>query len=258
MEEKILLDGNREVYRVGDAVYRTAKPWSPSVMRFLRHLENDGLPVEHMISVEESHEISRFVEAEMVHPKKWDDDALFEVGRLVAKLHASSKGFSATDNDIWQPWCLREIDSTGHRIVCHGDIAPWNILTKNGNPHLLVDWEYSGPLDPMVELARVCWLFPQLFDDDLQQMHDLPSPKKRAEQVRIIAEGYDLPAAKRNLLINQIIEVVICETAHEAITPDNRPTLTPNCTGNLWGFAWRTRSLYWVWRHKDILQEALN
>jgi len=258
VSERILLDGNREVYRVGDTIERAAKPWSQSVWRFLRHLQGHGLPVEQIISVDENHEISRFVDAEMVHPNKWDDGALFEVGQLVAKLHSSSRSFSPASGDIWQKWCLREIGNPIEHIICHGDIAPWNMLTKNGKPHLLIDWEYTGPCDPIVELARVCWLFPQLFDDDLQKILALPSPKKRAEQVRIIAEGYGLRATKRNLLINQIIEVIICETAHEAITPDNRPTLTPNCTGSLWGFAWRTRSLYWVWRHKDILQKALD
>ncbi|MCL2575293.1 MAG: phosphotransferase [Defluviitaleaceae bacterium] len=257
MDERILLAGNREVWRVGDAVERATKPWSKSVMRFLRHLERDGLPVEHIISVDENLEISRFVEGEIVHPKKWSDDALFEIGRLVADLHNSSRNFVPCSDDIWQRWGLRKI-GIGERIVCHGDIAPWNIITEGVKPKTLLDWEYAGLLDPFVELARVCWLFPQLVDDDLQVLHNLPSAKKRAEQVRIIADGYGLSAAKRSKLIEQIIEVVICETAHEAIAPDHQSDpLTFGSEGNLWGFAWRTRSLYWIWRNKEILNDAL-
>ena len=116
-----------------------------------------------------------------------------------------------------------------------------------------MDWEFAGPLDPLVELARVCWLFAQLHDDDLQAMHDLPLPEKRAQQVRIIADGYGLSAADRKRLVDLIIEVIICETAHEAIDSG----LTFESQGNLWAFAWRTRSLYWIWRNQALLRHAL-
>ena len=254
INEKILLEGSREVYRLDGKVERTAKPWSLSVLSFLRHLEKDGLPVEQVISVDEEVEISVFAEGEMVHPKGWSDDALYEVGKLLARLHDSAQNFVMKDDAIWQDWCLRQLGGK-ERICCHGDIAPWNVITENGYPKVLLDWEYAGPLDPFVELARVCWLFPQLVDDDLQAFHDLPSLKKRAEQVRIITEGYGLSTNKRNKLVDQIIEVIICETAvEEAI----KPAVTFDSMGNLWGFAWRSRSLYWVWRNRDILQAALN
>jgi len=94
----------------------------------------------------------------------------------------------------------------------------------------------------------------QLHDDDLAQLHDLPSPEKRARQLRIVADGYGLEAARRRDLVNQIIEVIICETAHEAIDPG----LRFDSVGNLWGFAWRTRSLYWVWRNRRVLESALS
>ena len=253
MDNKILLGGNREVHRIGDRVRRIAKPWSKSVLRFLRHLERDGLPVEHVISVDENFEISTFVEGGMVHPNKWSDEALYEIGKLLSKLHDSARSFNLKDDDVWQDWCLRNISAT-ERICCHGDIAPWNIITEKGHPKVLLDWEMAGPADPFAELARVCWLFVQLVDDDLQVMHDLPSPKKRAEQVRIIADAYGLTANMRTKLIDKIIEVIICETALEEAV---KPSITFDSIGNLWGFAWRTRSLHWIWRHQDILKNAL-
>ena len=94
-------------------------------------------------------------------------------------------------DDIWQPWGIRELGKD-ERICSHGDIAPWNMLAQNGMPHRIVDWEFAGPIDPFVELARVCWLFPQLHDDDLGKMYDLPSPEKRTQQVRLICDGYGL------------------------------------------------------------------
>jgi len=253
LDSKILLGGNREVYRIGDHVRRIAKPWSKSVLRFLRHLENDGLPVEHIVSLNENFEISAFVEGEMVHPNKWSDNALYKIGKMLSKLHTSSRGFKLQDDDIWQDWFLRHVGKA-EQICCHGDIAPWNVITENGHPKVLLDWEMAGPADPFAELARVCWLFVQLFDDDLQAMHNLPSPKKRAEQVRIIADAYGLTADMRKGLVGKIIEVIICETALEEAV---KPAITFDSVGNLWGFAWRIRSLHWVWRHQDVLKNAL-
>lgn len=252
MMEKIVLSAEKDVYRIGNTVKRPARPWSKSVFRLMRHFEAENLPVEHIISVDSDFEVSEYVEGERVHPYKWTDDALYTVGELVSQLHKAARIFPENKSDIWQPWYLREIGN-GDRICCHGDIAPWNMITQNGYPKVLVDWEYAGMLDPLVELARVCWLFPQLVDDDLQALYNLPSPEKRANQVRIICDGYGLEKSKREQLTEQIIEVIVCETAHEAIDP----AITFEDVGCLWGFAWRTRSLYWVWRNKEILRKAL-
>jgi len=95
----------------------------------------------------------------------------------------------------------RKIGDNNNRIHCHGDIAPWNTITENGHPKLLVDWDCAGPLDPFVELARVCWLFVQLYDDDLGTLLNLPIPEKRAQQIRIIADGYGLtPTGRKSWL----------------------------------------------------------
>ncbi|MCL2168668.1 MAG: aminoglycoside phosphotransferase family protein [Defluviitaleaceae bacterium] len=177
---KVILSEGNQVERDGDKVERPRQPWSAHVMRFVQHLEGDGLPVERFIGFEGGKWVSEFADGDMVHPGKWSDDALYGIGRMVAGLHDSARRFVPQDDDIWQPWCLREI-GRGERIICHGDIAPWNLITDNKTPKVLVDWEYAGPLEPMVELARVIWLFVQLHDDDLAMLHHLPSPKKRAE-----------------------------------------------------------------------------
>jgi len=250
---RVLLSEENQVYRVGNLVERPGRPWSASILRILRHFEACNLPVERYISADNNIQISEFAEGEMVHPGKWTDEALYNIGQLLARLHSAAREFETTDKDVWRPWYLREIGNKANYICCHGDIAPWNTITENGLVKTLVDWECAGPLDPMVEIARVCWLFVQLHDDDLAKLHNLPSAEKRAQQVRIVADGYGLEAARRKHLVSQIIEVIICETAHEAIDPG----LTFDSVGSLWGFAWRTRSLYWVWRNRAVLETAL-
>ncbi len=253
LDMNVILSPEKRAALNAEYVERPEKPWSKSVRRLLSYFENLNLPVEHIIDVTDNgiERASKF-DGELVHPYKWSDEALCEIGRIVRSLHDAAGKFDANKNDIWQPWGLREIGNDDC-ICCHGDIAPWNTLAENGMPRRIVDWEFSGPMDPFVELARICWLFPQLHDDDLGRLYELPSPEKRAEQVRIICDGYKLTKEKRHMLVSQIIEVIICETAHEAIDSN----LSFDSEGNLWGFAWRTRSLYWVWKNRKILENAL-
>lgn len=254
MQQEINLSENPGKYisHLDNTIIRQADECSAEVHHFLKYLEEYGLPVEHFIKISDGKEYYEFIDAEMVHPMKWSDVALYEIGRLTAALHRAGQEYHPLQPDTYRPWYLREI-GTGKRIWCHGDLAPWNMFTKDGIPYKLIDWEYAGPLDPVAELARVCWLFAQLHDDDLAVKYDLPSPEKRAEQVRIICDGYGLEKERRRILIEQMVEVIICETAHEAIDPK----LTPESEGMLWGFAWRTRSLYWIWRNRGILMNTL-
>jgi hypothetical protein len=141
--EKIALSPEKQIYRIGDRVERPSHPWSSSIQRLLKHFENDSLPVERIISTDESVQISEFALGEMVHPKKWTDDALYSVGKLVSQFHKSAKTFKEKDCDIWQPWNLRKIGGD-NRIYCHGDIAPWNMITEGGFPKLLVDWVWRN------------------------------------------------------------------------------------------------------------------
>ena len=242
--QTVLSDG-REILREADA-------FSPELFRFLRYLAERNLPVEKPLRIEAGREIYQFERAESIHPKAWSDEALFAVGGLVRSLHDAGADYVPENKEGFRPWYLRELDGM-HRIWCHGDIAPWNLLTRGGMPCFLIDWEYAGPLDPMTELARVLWLFAQLHDDDVAEMQGLPSLERRAAQVRLICDAYGLAAKERRGMVERIMNVIICETAHEAIDPK----LTPDSEGSLWGFAWRTRSLYWILRHRGILENAL-
>lgn len=250
MEE--LLSSEKQVYRRGDAVLRPLCPETANIGALLAHLSGKGVAAPRLLYTTRDRAAYSFVEGDFVHPKPWSDRALAEVGRMIRGLHRAAADFQPPEPGVWRAWCLREIGGS-ERVVGHGDIAPWNMVCRQGMPAALIDWEMAGPIDPMVELARAIWLFVQLHDDDLMRMHGLPDAAVRARQARLMADSYGLSAAQRRGMTERILEVVICETAHEAIDPG----LTPEREGPLWGFAWRTRSLYWIWRHRDLLHRAL-
>ena len=256
VDGEIVLSTDKSVSRSGGVVLRPSGPWSPAVLALLRHLESVGFTeaprvVEPGLSAD-GREMVTFLEGQFVHPKAWSDPAIVEVGRMLRRLHDATATFAPPPGSAWKSWFLRDIGGATP-VYGHGDIAPWNMITKAGMPLALVDWEYAGPIDPLSELARVCWLFPQLHDDDVGRMQDLPSPATRARQVRLLVDAYGAAAEQRRQLFDRILEVTVRETAQEAIDAN----VTLESAGVLWGLAWRARAAGWMLRHRDTLEGAL-
>ncbi|WP_245954348.1 phosphotransferase [Paenibacillus flagellatus] len=235
---------------------RPSGPWTPSVHAFLNHLRQAGFEEAPRPAgsgfAPDGREAVYYVEGEFVHPGPWSDEALIAVGSLLRRLHDASASFVPAPDAVWKPWFLRELGGP-NRVIGHGDAAPWNTVTRNGMPVALIDWEYAGPVDPIVELARVCWLFPQLHDDDVAERVGLPPLSVRARQLRLLVDAYGASAEQRGALFERIVEVVVRETAEEAIDRQ----VAPDSVGPLWGFAWRARSAAWMLRNRAVLERAL-
>lgn len=251
-----ILSKAKSVSRIGGTVLRPAHPWTPFVHDFLRHLERVGFTAAPAVPgtgfAPDGRETLHYIEGEFVHPGPWSDEALIEVGRLLRTLHDAAASYTPPAGALWQPWFLRSLGDS-RRVISHGDVAPWNTVTRGGTPVALIDWEFAGPVDPLTELARVCWLFPQLHDDDVAERNGLPPLAVRARQLRLLADAYGLGAAERRLLLDRIVEVAVCETAEEAI----EARVNPDSVGPLWGLAWRARAAAWMLRNRSVLERAL-
>jgi hypothetical protein len=109
-------------------------------------------------------------------------------------------------------------------VIGHCDLGPWNIVARDGQPVALIDWDFAGPVDPLVELAQACWLNAKLHDDIVAEREGLPSAADRARQLRAMTDAYGLSAAQRRGFVDRIIEFIISETAWEAddarVTPE--------------------------------------
>ena len=175
MEDKIL-SKNKDVYKKDNMVIRPLEKWSKNIHLLMDHFYNNGLPISKLIKIDQKYEYTEYINGEMIHPNKWTDEGLFEIGKLIKNLHDMAKKFEHNNNMDWKQWYLRELGKP--EICSHGDIAPWNIITKENKIIGLIDWECAGPIDPIIELARVCWLFPQLHDDDIGKLYNLPPPEK--------------------------------------------------------------------------------
>jgi Phosphotransferase enzyme family len=257
-EEMPLAGGGRTVVvRRGDTVLRETGPWTPTVHSLFRHLEQVGFEgVPRLVGIgfdEQGREILTYVEGEVINPAPWADHGIAGLGRLLRQLHDATASYRPPENAIWRPWFGRQVGTPD--IIGHCDAAPWNIISRQGQPVALIDWEVAGPVNRLTELAMAAWNNVQLYDDDVAAMNGLPDAATRIRQVRILAEAYGLAAADRHRLAYRMIEFVAQSAANEVIEQGITPHT--NHAPRLWEIAWQTRSLAWLIRNRPALEGAL-
>lgn len=254
MLRKKYLSKQKSAFTKDNIIYKPRRKWTESIHRYLKFLIDNGLGcVPQVLGFDSAeNEMITFIHGECIHPNPWNDEAIINVGKMLKELHSLSKSFIWSDKDIWQPWFLHEMGST-NKIISHCDFAPWNTITSGSNIVGLIDWEFAGPVDPLIELARVCWLFIQLYDTDVGQKIGLPSLEKRSNQLSLLIDSYELEKTKRSDLLANIIDVAIYESAEQAIELN----VGENTVGNMWGISWRARSAKWIIQNRKILENAI-
>jgi hypothetical protein len=180
------------VYRSGDVVVRDSGSWTPTVHALLRHLETVGF--DHAPYVVGSgfdlmgRETLTFIQGDFIHPDPWTLEGATSVGVLLRQLHDATASFRIPNDAVWYPWFGRGPGVAS--VIGHCDVAPWNIVARDGRAVALIDWDRAGPVDPLTELAQGCWLNAKLHDDVVAVRYGLPSVEERARHVRAIVDGY--------------------------------------------------------------------
>ena len=146
-----------------------------------------------------------YIEGEFTQPGPWSLEGATAVGTLLRQLDEATASYTAAPDAIWGPWFGRALGGPA-RVIGHCDFAPWNIVARNGLPVGLIDWDFAGPVDPLVELAQACWLNAKLHDEVLAEIEGLPPIADRARQLRAIVDAYGLSARQRRGFIDRIIE----------------------------------------------------
>jgi len=154
------------------------------VFRFERAAFDAGIPMPEPISASQHTLVHRWVEGERLPEAPVSPAYAFEIGQILARLHALDVAWShgaaeePTSRD-WpqlaeraaatrQPWAadlaarvetflaIADFVDTctrpGPVVLTHGDIQPWNLLAREGRP-VVLDWELSGMLDLSGELG---------------------------------------------------------------------------------------------------------
>jgi hypothetical protein len=169
--------GRTAVHRRGSVVIRAAGPWTPAVHALLRHLQEKGFAAAPRLAGpgldQDGRELLTFIDGEFTQPGPWSLAGAAALGALLRDLHQATRTFRPPAAAVWFPWHGRDLGGP-HKIIGHCDVAPWNIVARDGRPVALIDGETAGPVDPLVELAQLCWLNAKLHDDTVAQREHLP------------------------------------------------------------------------------------
>ena len=250
------------VFRSGQTVLREARPWSTTVHALLRHLAAVGFTAAPQVVEpgfdDQGREMLTFIEGEVRPTGPWSLEGAFQIGRLFRALHDATAAWTPPPDACWYPWFGRDMGGSV-RVIGHCDTGPWNIVSRDGLPVALIDWEWAGPVDPRIELAEVCWANAGLHDDIVAEREGLPSLAERAKLLRAIVDGYGLSRSERDGFVSVIVEFAINATAFEADLAGIRPDTPPEDLDRRvpWALAWRARAAAWQLRHRAVLEHAL-
>ncbi|GAB7184043.1 hypothetical protein ATKI12_3874 [Kitasatospora sp. Ki12] len=170
--KELNLADRRWAYRVED------------VFRFERAAFAAGIPMPEPVSADGHTLVHRWVEGEEVPEAPVSAAYAFEIGEILARVHALdvvwTRGpveepvsrdwpeLAARAAATGQPWAeelashvdtflaiahlVDTCERPGPVVLTHGDIHPWNLLAREGRP-VVLDWELSGMLDLSGELG---------------------------------------------------------------------------------------------------------
>jgi len=127
-EEIVLLGGaSTKVTRVGNVVYRSPKPQSKTVLNLLTFLQSAGFsgsprPIGDGFAPD-GREMLEYIEGESPQPNARSNEATYEIGELLRKLHSVVSQWTPPADACWRPWFVREL--SGQRsVIGHGDLGP--------------------------------------------------------------------------------------------------------------------------------------
>jgi len=167
---------------------------------------------------------------------------LHRVGAMVRAIHDASETYTPPADAIWET----AIPAPAAEIVCHNDLAPWNLLV--GDRWVFIDWDAAAPSTRAWDLAYSAQAF--TLSDPTRD------PLRAASDPAAFVDGYRADDRMRRLLPDTMGERttamhdLLC-TSHDA---GKEPWASMFTAGH--GDHWSAVDNY-VRSHRDIWLAAL-
>lgn len=124
---------------VGDTVRCPAGRWTPTIQRLLGTLTDAGIPeVPKPLGLDDhGREIVSYIPGDTVGVEdRWpaasrSDAALRDVGQLLRRVRDATEGFGG---GAVLPWRLTDAAVAPGQVVCHNDVAPYNLVWRRQVP----------------------------------------------------------------------------------------------------------------------------
>lgn len=248
METEHPLDGgntSRAVVRIGDTV---RKPWSrstPSVLSFVEALRSSSIDVPEPLGRDErDRQIQEFVPGTLaIDHLPLPTSVLVEVGSLIRAIHDASEHFDPDPRAVWET----AIPAPGDDLVCHNDLAPWNLIMSDRL--VFIDWDSSAPSTRLWDLAYVAQTF-TLSDASIP-------PAQAAQSLVAFVDGYGATKSLRKRLPATMgyRAQAMYDLLRNSHQTGREPWATMFTSGH--GDHWRAVTRY-VGDHRRVWERALN
>ncbi|WP_037288349.1 aminoglycoside phosphotransferase family protein [Saccharibacillus sacchari] len=166
MDEETLQGGNtNSVKRIGDRVHRNSGPWTPAVHTLLNTLHAQGIrEVPMPVGFDaEGREIVTFLPGEVgnypLPAWLWAPEIVDDAGKLLRRIHDASVSL------IGEPlvWGMEPRDPI--EVICHNDVAPYNMTFVDGRLSGLFDFDTASPGPRIWDLAYLAYRLAPLAED---------------------------------------------------------------------------------------------
>ncbi|AXE37951.1 hypothetical protein JS278_00760 [Acidipropionibacterium virtanenii] len=139
--------------RIGDTV---RKPWtrsSPAVGRYMTFLRDAGLDVPRFLGRDDrNRQVIEYLPGPMAIDGPPPGTAVLAgIGAMVRAVHDASAAFTPPADARWEVVLPVPADLPGEPVICHNDLAPWNLVL--GTRRVFIDWDGAGPSTRLWDLA---------------------------------------------------------------------------------------------------------
>lgn len=242
-----MLDGGNATDRVVRVGATVRKPWTaatPSVTHYLAALERAGVDVPQSFGQDEQGRlVLECIPGEIaMHSAPLTSEQLGRVGAMVREIHDASATYHPPPDAMWET----AIPAPGADLVCHNDLAPWNLVV--GERWVFIDWDSAAPSTRLWDLAYSAQAF-TLSDPN-------EDPQRSAADLAAFVGGYDADDELRSLLPGALERRTTA--MYQLLERSSRYGLEPWASMFTAGHGerWRTVEDY-VSRHRELWLEAL-
>lgn len=189
-DEQMLSGGNASgvVTRVGGTVRKQWTAATPSVHSFVSHVRERGVDVPTLLGRDErGRQRIEFIAGPLaIDAGPLTEDGLRRVGAIVRAIHDASETFGPPPDACWDT----AIPAPDAQIVCHNDLAPWNLVL--GDRWVFIDWDAAAPSTRLWDLAYAA----QTFTLSVLETE----PQKASDDLRAFVDGYGAASEFRERL----------------------------------------------------------
>lgn len=245
-DEVPLLGGNASggVVRVGDTV---RKPWTaatPSVTAYMRTLRSAGVDLPEPRGRDAAgRQVIEFVPGQLaIERGRLASVDLRRIGAMVRAIHDASARHLVSGDNRWE----RAIAAPAAELVCHNDLAPWNLVL--GDRWVFIDWDAAAPSTRLWDLAYAAQAF--ALNDPSE------TPSDAAEDLAAFVDGYAADADLRRGLPTAMADraTAMLELLRRSSESGVEPWASMFASGH--GEHWRAVAAY-VRHHREVWASAL-